>query len=1568
MKPFAGILSSGILALLVSCAEINEKNLLPAGEKCSLELSASDISFEYGESDHPYSTINLTINSQNIDWEIKDYPDWVEFEPSSGSKASTVTVSVQDYYDFDNDRTADVRIVSSEGPVDFEKVITVTQKKAQTFNELSAEEFSVDYNSNVLKLNISTNCSWTLESGSDWVTFISSEGMQKRIQGTRGTHEISINVADNKKDIQRSDVLKYQAEDFSKDITITQERNKIAKISTEKLEFPAEGGTAEISVEAFSSWKFNSLPTWLTLSKSSGEAERSVITVTASVNKSYSERSQAIKYSDEDSSLEILCTQKGVKSTAVSPTTFTFETAGGTDKITLETQTDWTIENVPSWLHLSTTSGSKGKHTIEIKADASTLTSARSASLQYSDANESISLYVSQTGLASSEVSPKTLSFESSGGTREIVINSSSAWSFSEIPTWIHPSITSGEADKYTVSLTVDANSSYYSRSETLKYSDQNDSFTLSVTQSGVDKTTIEPLELNFGKNGGELTVKFTTCTDWKFIDVPHWVTLSEISGKAGTHNVIAKAEANTWVTKSESMTFSDLNENITISIEQEEAEANSSISPTSFDFTAEGRSSTLNIETGESWSITHPDWITLSQSAGTAGRYSITLQVTDNTSTSARTATLVYEEQDKSTEITVTQEGVEETYLQTNTVDFTPQGGEKYIYFSSATDWSITEIPDWLEIRKSSSSGMMPFALKTLSTTGTLESGAFYGALYITASPNLTYTSRSATLKYSDANVSHDITVNQPGVATTSLTPKELAFTAAAGSEKIQLTAGTSWSITGAPDWLSLSKSSGEAGTHTITVSVQQNITSTPREAALTYSDSNESSIAINVSQEANPNAVTSVEGTHVTVNMEIAGGLGKILEGDYISTTTEITIIGNINGDDFNTLKTMISSHSLTALDMTDAVIVAGGSSYLTVENSFPDILNNQSKLASIKLPNSLKVIEDNAFSECTGLGYIDFGNSLEIIESAGGYSTGAFYKCNNLKELILPDSLTKIGNFAFYNCDGLTKVQLGSGLKTIGEKSFYDCDSIGEIKIPDSVTEIKCQAFYDCNGIASVEFGSGLEIIEESSFEKCTQLKTLEIGVPIIGNRAFYGCSQLQSLTLKEGVEEIRGGAFTCEFYNADQALSGDLVIPSTVKKIGDRAFYGCSRLAGKLIIPDSVTSIGEYAFYKCYGFVELQLSQNLEEIAKYTFYECSGFIGALTIPDSVQSIGEQAFIRCRKFTSLKLGSNIKSIGSYAFKECSGLTGNLAIPGPVTTINSYAFESCTGFNGSLTLNDNLQAIGYCAFTRCKFTGELVIPDSVIYIEGYAFLYCDGFTKLTLGIKLDSIGSGSFSGCDNISSLHIKSTTVNKYDSMNELLKHVTSLTFGDTVEEISANCFKDCYDYTGPLNLPNSLKKIGEYAFSGCTGISSFDLGTGVESIDYGAFMGCTGIQGTVTIPDSVNQMLGMAFKGCTGFTGLVIGNGLQTIMDSTFNGCTSMTSATIGSGLTGLKTYAFNNCSGLSSVTLKATAPPAFGSYCWSGISSPAQLFVPASSVDAYKATDWSSHFEIQSITE
>ena len=613
----------------------------------------------------------------------------------------------------------------------------------------------------------------------------------------------------------------------------------------------------------------------------------------------------------------------------------------------------------------------------------------------------------------------------------------------------------------------------------------------------------------------------------------------------------------------------------------------------------------------------------------------------------------------------------------------------------------------------------------------------------------------------------------------------------------------------------------------------------------------------------------------------------------------------------------------------------------------------------LTSITIPSSVTSIGAGAFRGCTDLKsiivyegntkYHSEGNCLietatktlilgcktSVIPTDGSVTSigsSAFYGCNGLTSVTIPDSVTSIGSYAFEDCRGLTSITISDSVTSIGYEAFRGCTGLTSVTIGNSVTSIGRAAFYGCSGLTSVTIGNGVTSIGDYAFYGCSSLTSITIpdSVTSIGSYAFDGCSGLTSVTIGNGVTSIGNSAF----YGCSGLTS--VIIPNSVTSIGYSAFYGCSSLTS-ITIPDSVTSIGEYAFYntawynnqpdglvyagkvayKYKGTMSSNTSIVLKEgtlgIANYAFNSafsgCTG-LTSVTIPDSVTSIGSAAFKGCTGLTSVTIPDSVTSIGSYAFSDCDKLQ-DIYITDIAAWCNISGLDDLM-YSG--TSNKNL-------YINNELATSITIPNGVTAIPSYAFCGCTGLTSVTIPDSVTSIGSAAFADCTGLTSVIIGNSVTRIGDYVFYGCNGLTSVTIPDSVTSIGYQAFCNCSGLTSVI-IPNSVTSIGHYAFYGCSGLTSVIIPNSVTSIGYSAFSGCTGLT-SITIPDSVTSIGNLAFSECTGLTSIVIPNGVTSIGNSAFYDCTELTSVTIGENVKNIPSYAFSGCTRLTNIKFNGT---------------------------------------------
>ena len=399
-------------------------------------------------------------------------------------------------------------------------------------------------------------------------------------------------------------------------------------------------------------------------------------------------------------------------------------------------------------------------------------------------------------------------------------------------------------------------------------------------------------------------------------------------------------------------------------------------------------------------------------------------------------------------------------------------------------------------------------------------------------------------------------------------------------------------------------------------------------------------------------------------------------------------------------------------------------------------------------------------------TGMGdYIFFGcsNMTDITLPAGMTSIGidVFYGCASLKELELPEGLTSLTSALFYgsgleslsipascteidpgvirgasalqylsvaagnpawqsidNClynkagtllsyvpesqitDGSFTV--ADGVTRIGENVFSGMTSLHTILLPDTLLEIDCGVFENADRLVSVEGGSGLRFIRDRAFYGCTSLESMPLceNLQQIEGNAFYGCSSLKKMIFPEGLTEIGNSAF------AECSALQEALLPESLSVLENQVFLNCSSLRA-VSLPAGLARMGYGVFDGCTALADMRMPESFTELTELnyeTFRQCSS-LTEITIPFGITLIGDEAFSGCA-LAEITIPSGVTRIGSAAFSGCP-LT-EVTIPATVTTILD-SFKGCT-----------------------ELVSFIVDPENTVYSSGGPVLYDRSGSKL--------------------------------------------------------------------------------------------------------------------------------------------------------------------------------------------------------------------------------------------
>ena len=605
------------------------------------------------------------------------------------------------------------------------------------------------------------------------------------------------------------------------------------------------------------------------------------------------------------------------------------------------------------------------------------------------------------------------------------------------------------------------------------------------------------------------------------------------------------------------------------------------------------------------------------------------------------------------------------------------------------------------------------------------------------------------------------------------------------------------------------------------------------------------------------------------------------------------------------------------------------------------------------------SVTAIGDSAFRKCAI-------TSIEIPSSVTTIGKYTFSNCNSLTSIDMPSTITSIGKRAFNICSSLTSVDIPSSVTSIKEYTFFKCTSLTNVTIPSSVTEIGKMAFKYCNSLTSINIPSSVISIDYSAFNFCPALTSIVVDA---ANTVYDSRDNCNAIIEKATNALILGCKTT--------------IIPSTITRINDYAFFGCKNLISidipssvtsisfdaflectnltSIDIPSSVTSIEDGAFSKCTNLTSIDIPSSVTSIGHSAFY-LSG-LTSINIPTSVTYMGERTFESCNNLTSANILASIDTIPGFTFKSCTNLK-NVVIPSTVTFIDYYAFLGppnldtivCKGvtppsvdepeLNGNVLLVpceavSNYQNDTYFSTKNIVGSQQREITDTICVGETYDFY---GNTVNQSGVYFHTISATSGS-CDSLITLNLFvkpnfSDTINKVIYVGDTLAfNGTNLTTeGTYVANLQTISGCDSIVTLNLLTIPRDTVTLIQidtvrdtlyennklyYTVKYHTLTSSYTAEVTYKS------SGENYISGDIVIPSEVNiggvnysvtSIGANAFKNCSGLTSVVLPSSITSIGNHAFNNCTNLTSINIPSSVNYIGQSAFYNCKSLISINI------------------------------------------------
>ena len=469
-----------------------------------------------------------------------------------------------------------------------------------------------------------------------------------------------------------------------------------------------------------------------------------------------------------------------------------------------------------------------------------------------------------------------------------------------------------------------------------------------------------------------------------------------------------------------------------------------------------------------------------------------------------------------------------------------------------------------------------------------------------------------------------------------------------------------------------------------------------------------------------------------------------------------------------------------NLTFEDSNEAVTLGSGATGETDRRYMLPLFGN-SNLTSLYMGRNID------YSELADCSYSPFYNQQFLTDvrfSQAGTVTYCkdylLYKVNNCESLILPESLTTIGNWTFR---GMSK--------------------LGGIVIPNAVTTIGTYAFADDIALESAKLSTSCPWLKEGLFSECGKLQAITI--PMVVNKMdtqmFTNCTSLASVTFdddKDLIEMAYGSS------DANNGLFRDC--PVETLYLGRWLSYNTK-------VPS------RSPFYSIAELKNLTLGKYLKVVDKYMFSYCTG-LENVYIPDNITSINMWGFRGCSALKSVRFSENLSQIGDYGFSGCASLD-NVTFPASMTSTSANSFSNCSSLR-NLDLGKNLLVIGPSAFENDLILSGVNIPETVYGLGVGAFKNCVSlpYVKIPKG-ALTTVSKESFKGCIGIEwislSENITSLGENAFEGCTGI-KYVKS--YAMTPPEGLVN-FPSDVETNGTLFVPEDNDEypdvLGDYQYS-------------------------------------------------------------------------------------------------------------------------------------------------------
>ncbi len=653
-------------------------------------------------------------------------------------------------------------------------------------------------------------------------------------------------------------------------------------------------------------------------------------------------------------------------------------------------------------------------------------------------------------------------------------------------------------------------------------------------------------------------------------------------------------------------------------------------------------------------------------------------------------------------------------------------------------------------------------------------------------------------------------------------------------------------------------------------------------------------------------------------TINLPFEGTLSLFISEEDKYMVDELTIKGKVDATDLRLIRDMagnnykgeLTNGQLRKIDMSDVTFVSGSDYYIDTEwialdirhstqggtyriltaDYFPSLLFSGTKIEYVKIPTSVKYINDRAFTDCSKLSTIIFPDELLSIGSS------AFLGCESLTSMTIPGTV-QLGRYTFAYCSSLENIVLGEGIQSIPDNCFFQCSKLESVTLPNSLYRLGVQVFQG-TGLKRVFIPQNVGDIREMTFTGCKGLEEIEVDN---NNTSYFSkdgvlyssgyqilvqypvAKKESSYRVIDGTSSIGSGAFhSCLNIKS-------VIMPKTLKTIDGESFYGCVNLE-EITIPIMVNRLWYGSFSGCYNLKRVvakmlvPCEMSYESRAFDAFEEATLKTATLYVPHGKKEVYEAAE-GWKDFKNIVEVESSAGEGTIHFADDYTKSYSVAYwdtddddevsldeAAAVTDLGNVFYNSKIGSFDELRYFTGLKEIAYHAFYGCNNLKSVILPSTITKINSWAFKDC-ALTSIQLPEGLVYLYDDAFENCDELTTVTIPKNVYAKenmiycshpFSDCNKLaeIKVDPENPYLESIDNVLY-----LKDHTGIMQYPGGKKGDSYTILKGVTGLAG------------GVFAGCEYLK-SIVVPEGVTYFNGPVFQNSPNLESIEIPSTIKT----------------------------------------------------------------------------------------